>query len=160
MILDMKAQQIVKNLVISLVLLFAVAAPVAAAPITARAMSPACQNSFLTIPAWYNYLPEDTSEGAGECEPTLGAQEATDEVKINSSLAIGIAVLEGLLKLSSLVAFAIIIWGAFKFATTQGNPENFAKARSTIINAAIGFAIVLIAAQVVAYLGRTLGSVS
>lgn len=109
---------------------------------------------FLTIPAWYNYLPGDDS--SGECEPTLGG--GAEEEKVNTSLAIGVAILEGVLKASTFVAVGMVFWGSFKFITTQGNPDSATKARQTVINAAIGFAIVLIASQVVAYVGRTLVS--
>lgn len=110
-------------------------------------------DSFLTIPAWYKYLPGE-EDPSGRCIPSLG--DGNEESQVNRSLAIGVAVLEGMLRASSLVALILIFWGAFKYITTQGNPENATKSRQTVINAAVGFAIVLVAAQVVAFAGRTI----
>ncbi len=138
---------------VSLIVIFsALAIASNAAPQKAHALPVRCQDSFLTIPAWYNYLPESEE---GDCQPSLG--DGDEEEQVNTSLVIGITILEGLLKASTFVALVMIFWGSFKFITSQGNPDNATKARQTVINAAIGFAIVLIASQIVAYVGRTLG---
>lgn len=153
MIFDMKSLTLVKNLSSILILAISLLAlTVYAMPQRASALPANCQKSFLTIPAWYNYLPESPE---GNCEPSLG--EGNEEEQVNTTLVIGITVLEGILRASTFVALAMIFFGAFKFITTQGNAENATKARQTVINASIGFAIVLVASQAVAYVARTLG---
>lgn len=127
-----------------------------ARPAKTSALPAECRDSFLTIPAWYNYLPQDTSPDAEPCSPSLG--DGNEEEQVNTSLAIGVAVLEGILRASTFVAVIMIFWGSFKFITSEGNPDNATKARQTVINAAVGFAIVLVASQIVAYIGRTLAS--
>ncbi len=106
--------------------------------------------SFLGIPPWYKYLPME-KDATDKCSPNLG--DASDEVRSSRLLSIGVAILEAILRISSFIALAMIFWGSFKFITAQGNPENVTAARRTVINTAIGFIIVLIAAQVVGFIG-------
>ncbi len=147
-------KQMKRNILYTFLILFSAFGVVTATPKLALACT--YENAdFLSIPAWYKYLPGEV-DASGRCAPTLGGDDADEESKVNSGLAIGIAVLEAVLKLSSLVAVVMIFWGAFKFITSQGSPDNFAKSRQTVINAAVGFAIVLVASQLVAFAGRTI----
>lgn len=43
------------------------------------------------------------------------------------------------------IAIIMVLWGAFEMITSAGDPEKYTKGRETLIWAAIGFAIVLIA---------------
>jgi hypothetical protein len=66
------------------------------------------------------------------------------------------AVSEILLRLASIIAVGFIIFGGFKYITSQGEPDRAKDARSTIINSLIGLAVTIVAASVVAFIGRSL----
>lgn len=113
-------------------------------------------NSFLGIPTWYKYLEGDDSGGV--CSPVLGEVDGSDPRSFNVALPIGLAVLEILIRLAGLVAVVMVFVGAFRFITTQGNPEKAASARKTIINAIIGLVIVILATTIVNFIGNSLTS--
>lgn len=122
------------------------------------AVAASCEpaDDFLGIPTWYKYLDgeEDPtrvdSDGNPLCSPVVDTENAS------SVLPIGLAVLEAGIRLAGLVAVVMIIVGSFRFMTSQGNSDNAAAARKTIINSLIGLVIVVIATSVVGFLGNTL----
>ena len=120
--------------------------------------------SFLGLPTWYKYLTSQ-EDSTGRCSPVLSeSKECSDnpelngcsEKKVNSALPIGLAVLEGMLRISGLVAVVMIFWSGFKYITTQGNPEAAAGARKTAINALVGLVIVILATTLVSFVGNSL----
>ena len=124
-------------------------APVMASAQTIAADGGDCNpnSTFLGLPKWYKYLEIDTTNGG--CSPTIN--ETAD------ALPIGIAVLEGMLRLGGLVAVVMVFIGSFKFITSQGNSDSAAEARKTIINALIGLAIVILATGMVSFIGNNVG---
>ncbi len=102
------------------------------------------------LPAWDKYLAHE--EVNHRCTPVINGAEA--------ALPIGIAILEAAIRLGGLVAVVMIIVGSFRFITSQGNPENAAAARKTIINSLVGLVIVIISTSVVSFLGTTLSESS
>lgn len=56
------------------------------------------------------------------------------------------------------VAIIMVLYGAFRMLTAGGNPENFAVGRKTVLWAIAGYALVLIAAGLVAVVQSALGS--
>lgn len=68
-----------------------------------------------------------------------------------------LAIVDDLLRIAGIVAVAFVIVGAFRYVASQGNPEDTAKAQSTIINALIGTAVAIVAAAFVNFLGQRLG---
>jgi len=109
--------------------------------------------SFLGLPVWYKYLAAQYDE-TGRCAPVLSGEDAG--TKANSALPIGLAILEGMLRISGIVAVVMIFWSGFKYITSQGNPEAAAGARKTAINALIGLAIVILATTLVSFVGNSL----
>ena len=108
-------------------------------------------DSILGIPVWYKYLEGQkeltiyegqTSEG--NCLPVL--DEPAD------ALPIGLAVIEAAMVIAGFVAVVMIFVGSFGFITSQGQGDKAASARKTVINAAIGMVIVLVAARVVSFI--------
>jgi hypothetical protein len=67
-----------------------------------------------------------------------------------------LAVIDSIARISGLVAVAFVLSGAFRYITSSGNPEATARARSTIINALIGVAVVVVAIGFITFLGRSL----
>ena len=79
----------------------------------------------------------------GSCDtglPKIGA--SPDELKTILQLTFGIV---------SAIAVLIIVIGGFRFVLSEGNPENAAKARETIIYALVGLAIALSAEAIVSF---------
>ncbi len=116
--------------------------------------------SFLGLPAWYKYLSSEIDQ-SGRCSPILSYDESNteqteEEQKVNSALPIGLAILEGMLRISGIVAVVMIFWAGFKYMTSQGNPDAAAGARKTAINALVGLAIVILATTLVSFVGNSL----
>jgi hypothetical protein len=109
--------------------------------------------SFLGLPTWYKYL-RAQEDATGRCSPVLSGD--TVEGQVNSALPIGLAILEGFLRISGLVAVVMIFWAAFKFIASQGNPDEATAARKTAINAMIGLTIVIVATALVSFVGNSL----
>lgn len=100
--------------------------------------------TFLKLPTWYKYLKPEFIDG--KCE--LNASFPDDLGKI------GLALVEILLRLGGLVAVAFVIYGGFKYITSQGEPENTKNARHTIINSVIGLMITIVATVSVSFIGK------
>lgn len=94
--------------------------------------------SFLGFPTWYKYLKFDASK---DCEITFDVKEDVPKIAL--------ALFEIILRVGGLVAVAFIIFGGFRYLTSQGEPDALKGARSTIINALIGLVITLSATLIV-----------
>lgn len=102
---------------------------------------------------WYAYLPSK-DDSTGKCVPQLPSKGSGIDVK-QSVLLILVAVMELLTKLAGLIAVGYIIYGAVQYMTSQGEPQNITKAKTTITNALVGFIITVLAVALVQFLGRT-----
>jgi heme/copper-type cytochrome/quinol oxidase subunit 2 len=67
------------------------------------------------------------------------------------------AVVDDLLQIAGLVALAFVIVGAVKFITSEGNSDNAANARTTIINSLAGLAVCIVATVLVNFIGTSIG---
>jgi hypothetical protein len=67
-----------------------------------------------------------------------------------------LAVVDSLLRVAGIVAVAFVLVGAFRYISSSGNPEETARAQSTIINALIGVAIAVVSIAFVVFLGNQL----
>lgn len=128
-----------------------------------------CKKDFLGFPRWYEYLTLDT-----DCRITGPSKDALDNdgnpiidkngenvttVDIaKATPLVLIAVIDILLRLAGMVAFAYIIISGFKFVLAQGNADKEKAARQTVINAAIGLVITIVAIGLTTSLGRFLGT--
>lgn len=121
--------------------------------------------NVLGIPVWYKYLDGDRdtvlfSNGdervnqTSECNPTLRGSDG--KIDPNAFLAIGLVFLEAGLVLAGIIAVGMVVWGSFKFILSQGEPDKAAGARKTVINAAIGLVIVIVAARVISFIAMRL----
>ena len=108
---------------------------------------------FLGLPTWYKYLEVELDE-TGRCSPVLSGSDT--EQRVNSALPIALAVLEGLLRLSGVVAVVMIFVSGFRFILSQGNPDKAAAARKTAINSLVGLVIVTLAVSLVSFVGGQL----
>ncbi len=115
--------------------------------------------SFLGIlPKWYKYLPYEQDSTTGRCEVLYHTNlHNGGGIDFNPLLPIGLAVLEMILHLAGVIAVVYVIYGAFRYITSQGEPENTKNARETILNALIGVAIVIIASAAVSFIANKIG---
>lgn len=101
------------------------------------------------LPTWYKYLPGET-DALGKCAPVV--------VFPDDLGAILLGVVDILLRIGVLVAVGYIIYGAFLYIVSQGEPDKASNARKAIVNALIGLAIAVIASGAVAFVGGQLGA--
>jgi len=128
-------------------------------PATAAAtVDPSCDNTgyFLGLPAWYAYLDiglEDNDKCAviGPKDPSTGSLDWQKAIPL-----IALAILELMLRLSGTVAVVFVLYGGFKYITSQGEPEKTKTSRQTITNSLIGLVISIVAAAAVSFIANTL----
>jgi len=113
----------------------------------------ACKQTFLGLVPWYQYLEYGKiSDLGGACGvrsfQLLGAGSDIPLVLL--------AIVDDLLRISGLVAVIFVIYGGIQYATSQGNPDQAAKAQSTIINALIGLALAIVSVAIVTFIGSRL----
>jgi hypothetical protein len=110
-----------------------------------------CKNEFLGLPAWYEFLGAQKDTTTGQCEVQFSGGATNPQV--NDFWLIGLAVLDIALRIAGLIVGGMIMYGGFRYITTQGDPQAAKAARITIINALIGLAITLVAVGVVQFVG-------
>ena len=117
------------------------------------------QQSFFSLPSWHKYLPEDTerSELTGECEVEFNITDDDGAFNGNAILLVGLAIIDILIRVAGLVSFGFIVYGGFRYITSQGSPENTKSALGTIINAIVGLVVALLAAAIVSFIGYSIG---
>ncbi len=112
-----------------------------------------CTSQILGLPVWYKYLELDAN-----CEVVGPADENGQFDWEQAAGFVALAVFEILLRLGGIVAVGFVIYGGFRFITSQGEPENAASARQTVLNAIIGLVITIISASVVSFIASRLTS--
>jgi hypothetical protein len=132
----------VRNWIVSLAIVASAggALLLTAIPQPAIAASSDCNQGFLGFPAWYRGLT------TADCN----IKSPSDAGGISKFIwHIGLNVVEiALVAIGYITAF-FILYGGFLFLTSNGKPDSAAKARSTILDAAIGLVISLAAVAVV-----------
>jgi len=97
-------------------------------------------NNFFGIPAWYKYLHKN---GKIDADCTLSSTFVWADIWLILE-----AVIEMVLYVGGMIAIVMIMWGGFRFITSQGSPETIKAARETILYAIIGL-IITISARVI-----------
>jgi hypothetical protein len=110
--------------------------------------TPCPNNSFLGFPTWYKYLEGSYDDSSKLCAPHLSG--------LSDIWLIVAAVIEILLRVAVLVAVVGIIYGGFSYITSQGEPDKTSKARMTIINAAGGMVIAILATVIVSFIAGSI----
>jgi len=105
--------------------------------------------SFFFFPHWWEFVNTSTTDASGKCVPT--------PVFPNDIPAVGLAIVDILLRVAGLIAIISIIVAGVAYITASGNPEKAASARKRVYNSLIGLAVVFVAAGVVAFIGNSLG---
>ncbi|MBI3984258.1 hypothetical protein HY346_03070 [Candidatus Microgenomates bacterium] len=104
-------------------------------------------NLFFGIPHWAKGLHFDNALDCNIVNFSLG------DVWI---VALNVAVI--LLRMAGLVAVLFVAFGGFRYITSAGNPDNTKAALATITNAAIGFAVAILASFIVGYISGIFSS--
>lgn len=166
----------VKSMVFGLVLLFSgvmatgTVAAAGAAPSACQSGDNACQQvqqckkaDFFGLIPWYNYIGNELDNSSGQCEVKCfnildQGSKPNDCGQTKSDIPLVLmAIIDDLLRIAGLVGTGFVVFGAFQYTSSQGNPDKTAKAQSTIINALIGVAIAVVAVGFVSFLGDQLG---
>lgn len=131
----------------------------ASAASTAKA---ACSPSFFGLEPWWKYLGHKAvahQDSSGKTYYTCEIKEKSSDLLGKNSfiLLIVLAVIDDLLRVAGLVAVVFVIIGGFKFITAQGEPEQAASARETLMFALVGLVIALLAVVIVSLIGSSLG---
>ncbi len=108
-----------------------------------------CEHRILTFPPWYRGL---TNADCSMKSPADLAQ-AGDESGIKAfATTILINASEILIQLAGYGSLIFIIYGGFRYMTSQGEPAGITAAKKTIANASIGLLIALLAVAIVNYI--------
>jgi hypothetical protein len=107
---------------------------------------------FFGLKAWYYYLPQSDFDGCNIKNFHFLAGGGQADLPL-----ILLAILDDLLIIAGIVAIGYVMIGAFKYVSSQGDPEQTGRAQATIINALVGTAIAIVAAAFVNFLGQKLG---
>lgn len=114
-----------------------------------------CYQGLLGFPHWYEYLDLD-----GECK-VVGPTAAGDANKLDVTAVatrVIMAIIDILMRVAGIVAFAFIVVSGFRFVLSQGDPGKEKAARETAINAVIGLVITIFAITIVTFVGRQISS--
>jgi len=107
------------------------------------------KSTFIFLPHWWEYLKVDPKGDAlGQCSFIFNFP--------NDLLAVGLGILDILLRLAGFVAVISIIYAGIQHLFTGGNPEKAAAARKRILSSLVGLVIALIATALVTFIGRQL----
>ncbi len=112
-------------------------------------------DNAIGIPTWYKYLEGVEDQVSKKCIP-LGTTDFNPDKLLSTMPAIGLALLEVLLRLVVITAIIWMIYGGFQYMVSQGDPGATAKAKETVLNALIGVVIAMTAATLVGFIGTKL----
>ncbi len=127
-----------------------------------------CKKNFFGLVPWYKYMdgefrsrtaPRDSRADpcSVKCFNIFNKSQPNDCGQKKSDVpGVLLAIVDNLLRIAGIVAIAYVLVGAFQFVTSQGNPEDAATARSTIINALIGLATAMVAIAFISFIGSRL----
>lgn len=114
---------------------------------------------FFSLPTWDKYLGVKYEKITDRCEVQFSLLTGSGNNKVfNGSdvLLVGLGVIDILIRVAALVAVGFVIYGGIRYITSQGSPDATKGAQNTILTALIGLAITIVAAAVVAFLGRAI----
>jgi len=103
--------------------------------------------AFFFLPHWWEYL-NTKVDNIGQCAPVFNFP--------NDILAVGLAIIDMLLRLAGLAAVISIIIAGIGYIAAAGSADKITASRKRIQNALIGLAIVLVASAVVSFIGNSL----
>ena len=119
-----------------------------AAPAKSYAAGCASGGDILGFPTWYQYL---------QCDDKGHPQFSGNDIKASeSALLVVMAIVVILMRLAGILAVVFIVVGGIKYTTSQGNPEGVQNAKNTIVNAAVGLVLTIVASGIVSFIARSI----
>lgn len=100
--------------------------------------------TFFGLPAWYKYLP---------CQLDGNPKFR----QLSDVWLVGLGIIDILLRLAGVAAVIFVMYGGFRYITSQGEPEATNHARSIIIGAVVGLIVAILAIVIVSFVGSSLG---
>lgn len=120
---------------------------------TSAAVPANCGKGFLGFPHWYEYLEVDGTT----CEITGPKADGSNRLDVSKTATrVILAIIDILLRVGGLVAFAFVVFAGFQFVLSSGDTNKEVAARNTVINAAVGMMITIFAVVIVTFVGRAL----
>ena len=116
------------------------------------ASSTTCTSSFLGFPAWYRGLIDESTCNVLSPDGKPGPSGKTNPTLTNFIWHIGLNLVEIGLVAIIYISAVFTLYGGFLFMTSQGKPDNAAKARMTMLDAVIGLVISFAAAIAVDFI--------
>lgn len=110
--------------------------------------------TFFGLPVWYKYLNMETvtnKDGVSVCKVNIDFVQNPADI-----WAIFLGIIDILLRVGGIAAVIYVIYGGFLYMTSQGEPDRTKQAKETIIGAIIGLVIVMMATQIVSFIGNRL----
>jgi hypothetical protein len=107
-----------------------------------------CSTSFIGFPAWYDGLTASSTD----CSIVTPDGQNGHPTLTNFILRIALNILKLAMIAVGYIAAFFILYGGFQFLTSRGSPDSNAKARKTILDAAIGLVISLVAVGIVGFI--------
>jgi len=102
-----------------------------------------CGDRLLTLPAWFRGLTTDSCD----------IKSPDDAGGLSTFIwTIVLNIIEMVMQIVGYITVAFLIFGGFKYMTSQGEPSNIMKAKDTIRNALIGLLIAIFSVAVVNFI--------
>jgi hypothetical protein len=102
-----------------------------------------CGDRLLTLPAWFRGLTTDNCD----------IKSPDDAGGLSTFIwTIVLNIIEMVMQIVGYITVAFLIFGGFKYMTSQGEPSNIMKAKDTIRNALIGLIIAIFSVAVVNFI--------
>lgn len=117
-----------------------------AVPSTVLAATP-CNDTLLTLPAWFKGLTDADCNIKSPDPGPDGLQVFVWTIALN--------ILDAVLQIIGYISIGFIIRGGFKYITSSGSPEGISSARKIILNAVIGLIISLFSIAIVNIIARS-----
>lgn len=122
-----------------------------------------CNKGFFGLAPWYEYLSDKlTASCEVKCfnftdqDASTPATQKCGDGKSDVPFVL-LAVVDSLLRIAALATIGYVIYGAFQYVGSQGDPEAAARAQRTIMNALVGVVLAIAAVSIVSFLGKKLG---
>ena len=110
-------------------------------PVSASSTSSACERGFLGLVPWYSGLEMNTSN----CELKEPSDIPTFVTKIVLNILVDISLVIGY------IAVAMVAWGGYLYMFSRGEPGRAESGKKTLISAAIGLTIALLASVIMRF---------
>jgi hypothetical protein len=116
--------------------------------VSSTPVSAACNERFLTFPAWYRGI----NDKSNECNITMPSGK---DGLAKFIWTIVLNIVEIMIQVVAYISIGYIMWGGYTYMRSMGSPENIKRAKDMIQNAIIGLVLSIVAVIAVSFvIGR------